>query len=236
MNKKIIINKNTIQEIVKNTLSIVLLREIYAKSLYNHLNESTYAENIDNEYYYDVDFDEVASLQDKLMAMAYGLTKDMDSAKDLAQNTIMRAFEKSSLFQDGTNLLGWLRTIMLNLFRREMNNPRRKKMKYIDDYSTYDNNAIASNDDNFSTNNSSKKPKNFNEIVNNMKMAINDLSSKKGDIYNKIFDLKLNGKQVKEIADELNLNFDTTKYYLKVMRAYLRKYGFDKELKKILEI
>lgn len=227
-----IINETDLKHIVSETLSLLLLHEIYYKyKNYKNINESSYAENIDNEYYYDVNFDEVASLQNKLISMAYGLTKNMDAARELTQNTIVRAFEKSSLFKDGTNLLGWLRTIMTNIFRREMNNPRKKKMKYIDDYSTY-NNAGTDNDYEVNDDNANYSPE---ELIDQMKQAIGELSRKKGEIYSTIFQYKLNGKKIKDIAEELNLDFDKVKYYLRVIRKFLRERGFDAQVKKILD-
>lgn len=227
-----IINETDLKHIVSETLSLLLLHEIYYKyKNYKNINESSYAENIDNEYYYDVNFDEVASLQNKLISMAYGLTKNMDAARELTQNTIVRAFEKSSLFKDGTNLLGWLRTIMTNIFRREMNNPRKKKMKYIDDYSTY-NNAGTDNDYEVNDDNANYSPE---ELIDQMKQAIGELSRKKGEIYSTIFQYKLNGKKIKDIAEELNLDFDKVKYYLRVIRKFLRERGFDTQVKKILD-
>lgn len=227
-----IINETDLKHIVSETLSLLLLHEIYYKyKNYKNINESSYAENIDNEYYYDVNFDEVASLQNKLISMAYGLTKNMDAARELTQNTIVRAFEKSSLFKDGTNLLGWLRTIMTNIFRREMNNPRKKKMKYIDDYSTY-NNADTDNDYEVNDDNANYSPE---ELIDQMKQAIGELSRKKGEIYSTIFQYKLNGKKIKDIAEELNLDFDKVKYYLRVIRKFLRERGFDAQVKKILD-
>lgn len=228
-----IINETDLRYIVSETLSLLLLHEICYKhnKSYKKLNESSYAENIDNEYYYDVNFDEVASLQNKLISMAYGLTKNMDAARELTQNTIVRAFEKSSLFKDGTNLLGWLRTIMTNIFRREMNNPRKKKMKYIDDYSTY-NNADSDNDYEVNDDKANYSPE---ELIDQMKQAIGELSRKKGEIYSTIFQYKLNGKKIKDIAEELNLDFDKVKYYLRVIRKFLRERGFDAQVKKILD-
>lgn len=224
---KIILTENDIRKIVSESIDLILLYEICKRYKKHNINENSYAENLESEYYYDADWNEVASLQDKLYAIAYNLTKNMDMAKDLTQSTITRAFEKSSLFQDGTNLLGWLRTIMTNLFKREMDNPRKKKMKYVDDYSSYDN----TDDDEVSIQSDDK----INDITKRMTASIEELASNKGELYKTIFDLKIKGKRVKEIADELNMNFDTVKYYLRVIRAYLRKSGFDNEIKKILE-
>ena len=120
---------------------------------------------------------------------------------------------------------------MTNIFRREMNNPRKKKMKYIDDYSTY-NNADSDNDYEVNDDKANYSPE---ELIDQMKQAIGELSRKKGEIYSTIFQYKLNGKKIKDIAEELNLDFDKVKYYLRVIRKFLRERGFDAQVKKILD-
>jgi RNA polymerase sigma factor (sigma-70 family) len=47
---------------------------------------------------------------------AYNFTKDTDRANDLLQDTLLRAISFYHRFEDGTNLRGWLFTIMRNTF------------------------------------------------------------------------------------------------------------------------
>ncbi|HNS12100.1 MAG TPA: RNA polymerase sigma factor [Bacteroidia bacterium] len=51
-----------------------------------------------------------------LRAYALKLTHDMDDANDLVQETMLKAFVNEEKFQEGTNLKGWLYTIMKNIF------------------------------------------------------------------------------------------------------------------------
>jgi RNA polymerase sigma factor (sigma-70 family) len=51
-----------------------------------------------------------------LRAMAMSRTRNMDQAEDLVQETILRAWDKRSNFQPGTNLGAWLFTILRNQF------------------------------------------------------------------------------------------------------------------------
>jgi len=62
---------------------------------------------------------------------ALSLTHDMDDTKDLVQDTILKAYRYKDRFQAGTNLRGWLYTILKNSF---INNYRRdqKRNTFID--------------------------------------------------------------------------------------------------------
>ncbi len=60
-----------------------------------------------------------------LNSFAYNLTKSMDDAKDLYQETAFRAIKNREKFRPGTNFKAWLFTIMKNIFI----NGYRKKVK-----------------------------------------------------------------------------------------------------------
>jgi RNA polymerase sigma-70 factor, ECF subfamily len=51
-----------------------------------------------------------------LRAMAMSRTRNVDQAEDLVQETILRAWDKKSNFEPGTNLGAWLFTILRNQF------------------------------------------------------------------------------------------------------------------------
>ena len=65
-------------------------------------------------------FDKMSSL---LHSFAYNLTKNMEDAKDLYQETAFRAMTNREKFRAGTNFKAWLFTIMKNIF---INNYRKK--------------------------------------------------------------------------------------------------------------
>ena len=65
-------------------------------------------------------FDEMSSL---LKSFAYNLTKNVEEAKDLFQETAYRAMTNMDKFRPGTNFKAWLFTIMKNIF---INNYRKK--------------------------------------------------------------------------------------------------------------
>ena len=58
-----------------------------------------------------------------LKPFAITLTRDHEQAKDLFQETLLRALANKEKYNDGTNVKAWLYTIMRNIF---INNYRRK--------------------------------------------------------------------------------------------------------------
>jgi len=62
----------------------------------------------------------------ELRNFALKFTKDEDDANDLMQDTMMKAVRFLHRFEEGTNVKGWLYTIMRNTF---INNYRKKSRK-----------------------------------------------------------------------------------------------------------
>jgi RNA polymerase sigma-70 factor, ECF subfamily len=56
------------------------------------------------------------NLQENLMRFAYSLTADRDDAKDLVQETFLKALKNSDKFINETNLKAWTYTILKNTF------------------------------------------------------------------------------------------------------------------------
>ncbi|MCY7410422.1 MAG: RNA polymerase sigma factor [Chitinophagales bacterium] len=65
---------------------------------------------------------QVNNLSKTLKGFAYQLTRDLEDAKDLIQDTVCKALVNREKFNAGTNLKAWLYTIMRNIF---INNYRR---------------------------------------------------------------------------------------------------------------
>lgn len=64
-----------------------------------------------------------------LRAFAKSLVKDANSADDLVQDTVMKAWGKQASFEPGTNIKAWLFTILRNDFYSKM----RKKGREVSD-------------------------------------------------------------------------------------------------------
>ena len=61
-----------------------------------------------------------------LRQFAIGFTKNVDDAEDLLQETMVKALRYRNNFAEGTNIKGWLYTIMRNIF---INNYKRKRFQ-----------------------------------------------------------------------------------------------------------
>jgi DNA-directed RNA polymerase specialized sigma subunit, sigma24 homolog len=66
--------------------------------------------------------EKLLSLQDNLLNFAYMLTSNREEAKDLLQDTTLKALDNRDKYIDNVNFKGWVFTIMRNIF---INNYRR---------------------------------------------------------------------------------------------------------------
>lgn len=66
----------------------------------------------------------IVNYQSFLEQLAMKLTKSVEDSNDLIQETYFKAIKNSDKFQEGTNIKGWLYTIMKNTF---INAYRKKK-------------------------------------------------------------------------------------------------------------
>jgi RNA polymerase sigma factor (sigma-70 family) len=138
------------------------------------------------------------SLESNLERFALSLTSDRDRAKDLLQDTYMKAIMYRDKFEAFTNLKAWTFTIMKNTF---INNYRRNVRENTTMDSTKDLYYI----------NKAKEP-GFDSpesdfSVQEISKAINALS----DEFRIPFEMHQSGYKYKEIADELDLKIGTVK-------------------------
>ena len=68
--------------------------------------------------------DALTGLYSQLQGRALSLTQNREAANDLVQGVCERALRKQSMFVPGTNLEGWLRRVMRNLFIDELRRRR----------------------------------------------------------------------------------------------------------------
>ena len=71
---------------------------------------------------FDLFKEKLLEIQDNLYNFAYMLTSDKEEAKDLLQDTTLKALDNRDKYIDNINFKGWLFTIMRNIF---INNYRR---------------------------------------------------------------------------------------------------------------
>jgi len=79
--------------------------------------------------------DDIVALLPDLRAFARFMCREREAADDLVQNTILMALDKQSQFAEGTNLKGWLFTIMRNRFYSDLRAQRRRPAT-VDDSAT----------------------------------------------------------------------------------------------------
>ena len=70
--------------------------------------------------------DEIVALLPDLRAFARFMCREREAADDLVQNTVLAALDKQDQFAPGTNLKGWLFTIMRNRFYSDLRTLRRR--------------------------------------------------------------------------------------------------------------
>src|SRR5207245_561285 len=70
--------------------------------------------------------DDIVTLLPDLRAFARFMCREREAADELVQNTILTALDKQNQFTAGTNLKGWLFTIMRNRFYSDLRTQRRR--------------------------------------------------------------------------------------------------------------
>ncbi|TVR87401.1 MAG: RNA polymerase sigma factor [Saprospirales bacterium] len=149
-------------------------------------------------------------LSNMLNAFAYNLTKNVEEAKDLYQETAFRALTNRDKFRPGTNFKAWLFTIMKNIF---INNYRKKtkantifdstdNMYYINSGGPAINNGAESNIM------MDELVKMVDELDNNIRMP---------------FEMYFEGYKYQEIADHLDLPLGTVKSRIFFARKALKE-------------
>ena len=144
---------------------------------------------------FDSRFDQMSAL---LHAFAYNLTKNVEDAKDLFQETAYRAMTNRDKFRAGTNFKAWLFTIMKNIF---INNYR-KKVKA--------NTIMDSTDNQYYINSGSRSIANGGES-NVMMQELTGMIKKLDESIKVPFLMHYQGYKYQEIADHLDLPLGTVK-------------------------
>ena len=140
----------------------------------------------------------LTALQKNLEAFARQLTGNEDDAKDLMQETFLKALIYKEKYVNHNNFKAWVYTIMKNIF---INNYRRtKKANTIIDQSE---DLYYLNISNINTDTDPQSIINSMELERGIKMLDED--------FRRAFDMYNDGYKYKEIAEELNLSIGTVK-------------------------
>jgi RNA polymerase sigma factor (sigma-70 family) len=141
---------------------------------------------------------QLLNLEDRLSRFALRLTSNMDDAKDLLQETMLKAFVYRDKFVDSTNLGAWTFTIMKNTF---INNYRRnlRHRATLDSSNSF---YISSYNREIETvsPDSIYRAKELNQLINNLE-----------DEFKIPFRMHLEGYKYKEISNKLRLKIGTVK-------------------------
>lgn len=150
-----------------------------------------------------------------LEPFALNLTHDLEKSRDLLQETMLRALKNRDKFADGTNLKGWLFTIMKNIFI----NDYRKKVKRNTIFDTteelyYINTSASTKADEAESS----------VLLDEIYRAIDQLDT----VYRTPFMMHYKGYKYQEIADYLRLPLGTVKsrifFARKELQAKLNRY------------
>ena len=145
-----------------------------------------------------------------LKPFAMTLTRDMEAAKDLIQETLYRALANREKYNAGTNIKAWMYTIMRNIF---INNYRRSARQNT----IFDNtpNDYLLDYNQFSTANAAEATLSLKEI----KEAVYALP----EIFKNPFELYFEGYKYHEIADILAEPLGTIKSRIHFARKLLKQ-------------
>jgi len=151
----------------------------------------------------------VTTLSFSMKPFALTLTRNIEDAQDLLQETIYRALINQKLFSEGTNMKAWVYTIMKNLF---INDYRRKKQRNTFLEVREDLSFIKG-----------KGATTVNEGESNMAMAnIMEKVDKLTGNSRLPFMMHYNGFKYNEIAEHLNVPIGTVKSRIHLARKELR--------------
>jgi RNA polymerase sigma-70 factor (ECF subfamily) len=160
----------------------------------------------------DITFnDAVCTHRSCLESFAMKFTRDVEDANDLVQDTLIKAIRYHHLYKAGTNMRGWLYTIMRNTF---INDYRRGSKK----------NAVIQTTEEFTPQHLSRSATgNTAEnkfIMKDIQTALGQLQSEYSVPFLRYFE----GYKYHEIAKELDIPIGTVKTRIHMARKELKKY------------
>ena len=145
-----------------------------------------------------------------LRPFAVNLTKDHESAKDLFQETLFRAFSNKDKYTVGTNIKAWLYTIMRNIF---INDYRKRSKQSV---------VLDSTPNDYIIDQTHTKV--LNQGITNLNMReVNQMIFDLPELFRIPFNLYFEGYKYNEIAEELGEPLGTIKSRIHFARKILKQ-------------
>lgn len=152
-------------------------------------------------------FDQLTNI---LHSFAYSLTKDMDRARDLYQETAYRALKNSEKFKPDTNFKAWMMTIMKNIFINDYRRTARRKT------------ILDASDNSFLINSGKETTVNKGD-TNIMMQELNGMINDLDESLRVPFQMHCEGYKYQEIADKFNMPLGTLKSRIFFARKALQQ-------------
>lgn len=154
--------------------------------------------------------DRLLDLQDNLLNFAYMLTANREEAKDLLQDTTLKALDNEDKYIDNVNFKGWVFTIMRNIF---INNYRRVvRNQTIIDQTEDLYHLNLPQDSGFTSPEGSYTVKEITKAINSF-----------GEEYRVSFAMHVAGYKYHEIAEKMDLPLGTVKSRIFFARQRLQE-------------
>ena len=148
-------------------------------------------------------------LSGSLKPFAMRLTRDIEDANDLMQETVLKAFSNREKYTEGTNLKAWMFTIMKNTFITNYQRMIRK-------------NTFIDSTENMHYINSSTSAIENSAFEKFAMKDINKAIEKLDDAYKVPFLMHFKGFKYHEIADKLDIPIGTVKNRIHIARKELK--------------
>lgn len=143
-----------------------------------------------------------------LKRLALNLTKDNEEANDLVQDTYFKAISNREKYQPGTNIKGWLYTIMRNTF---INKYRKAKVQ---------NTFVDSTDNNYFLNQKEAAKETRTDYLSDYKSIMSEIQSVDKS-YVDTFMMHYEGYKYEEIAEIMGIPLGTVKSRIFLARKKL---------------
>ena len=148
---------------------------------------------------------ELNNYSDYLMRLAYSFTSDGNDAKDLFQETMLKAISKFHQFKPGTNLKAWVTTIMRNAYINQYRKNKRRRAYSLDEF---DRDTYAPTAENMSESNMMSE-----EIMKQLDTLRPN--------YKSLLQMIMSGYQYDQIAEHYQLPLGTVKSRIHLARKEL---------------